>query len=101
MRGKCIYENANVALDQTEYQKRYDGLVHSYDEAKLDTITEQIVDKKARKATIEGFLKILQEQDRLVTEFQPNLWCGLLDFVTVHFADDVRITFRNSTEIKA
>lgn len=31
---KCIYENAHVALDQTEYQKRYDGLVHRYDEAK-------------------------------------------------------------------
>lgn len=65
------------------------------------TITEQIVDKKARKSTIEGFLKILQEQDWLVTEFQPNLWCGLVDFVTVHSADDVRITFRNGTEIKA
>ena len=100
---KCIYENAHVALDQTEYQKRYDGLVHRYDEAKakFDTITEQIVDKKALKSTIEGFLKILQEQDRLVTEFQPNLWCGLVDFVTVHSADDVRITFRNGTEIKA
>ena len=99
---KCIYENAHVALDQTEYQKRYDGLVHRYDEAKaqLDAITEQIADKKARRATIEEFLKVLQEQDGLVTKFQTNLWCGLVDFVTVHSADNVRITFRNGMEIK-
>lgn len=100
---KCIYENAHVALDQAEYQKRYDGLTHRYDEAKakLDAVTELIADKKARRATIEEFLKGLQEQNGLVTEFQPNLWCGLVDFMTVHSADDVRITFKNGMEIKA
>ena len=92
-----------MAFDQTEYQKRYDGLVHRYDEAKakLDAITEQISDKKARRATIEEFLKVLQAQDGLVTDFQTNLWCGLVDFMTVYSADDVRITFRNGMEIKA
>ena len=93
---KCIYENAHVALDQTEYQKRYDGLVHRYDEAKaqLDAITEQIADKKARRATSEEFLKVLERQDGLVTEFQTNLWCGLVDFVTVYARNDVKITFK-------
>lgn len=100
---KCIYENAHVALDQTEYQKHYDGLVHRYDEAKakLDAITMQIADKKARRATIEEFLKVLHEEDGLATDFQANLWCGLMDFMTVYSADDVRITFKNGTEIKA
>lgn len=97
------HENAHVALDQTEYQKRYDGLVHRYDEAKvkLGAITEQIADKKARRGTIEEFLKVLREQDGLVTDFQTNLWCGLVDFMTVYSADDVRITFKNGAEIKA
>lgn len=27
---ECIKENAHVALDQAEYQKRYDGLVSSF-----------------------------------------------------------------------
>ena len=31
---KCIEENARVALDQTEYQKRYDALVERFDKAK-------------------------------------------------------------------
>ncbi len=29
----CINENAHVALDQTEYQKRYDALVARFDKA--------------------------------------------------------------------
>ena len=32
----CINENAHVALDQTEYQKRYDALVARFDKAKGD-----------------------------------------------------------------
>ena len=74
-----------------------------YDEAKakLDAVTEQIADKKARRGTIEEFLKVLREQDGLVTDFQTTLWCGLVDFMTVYSADDVRITFKNGTEINA
>ena len=28
---QCIYENAHVALNQTEYQKRYDGLTERFE----------------------------------------------------------------------
>lgn len=31
---QTIYENAHVALDQTEYQKRYDGLTQRFETAK-------------------------------------------------------------------
>ncbi len=100
---KCIYENAHVALDQVEYQNQYDNLTNRYEDAKskLDAISEQIADKKARKAIIEELLKVLQEQDGLITEFQPNLWCGLVDFMTVYSTDDIRVIFKNGQEIKA
>ena len=41
---QCIYENAHVALDQTEYQKRYDGLTERFEKAKarLDAVTAEI-----------------------------------------------------------
>lgn len=72
---QCIDENAHVALDQSEYQKRYDGLVTRFDKCKsrLETITEQISDKQARRATIKAFLIDLQQQDGLVTKFTPTL----------------------------
>lgn len=42
-----INENAHTALDQEEYQRRYDSLVERFDTAKadLELTTEQIKDK--------------------------------------------------------
>lgn len=39
-------------------------------------------------------------QEALVDKFEPELWRGLLDFVTVYARDDVRFTFKDGTEIK-
>lgn len=36
-----------------------------------------------------------------VSTFDTALWCGLVDFVTVHSKDDVRFTFKNGQEIRA
>ena len=38
---QCIYENAHVALDQTEYQKRYDGLTERFEKARPDWTRSQ------------------------------------------------------------
>ena len=52
------------------------------------------------RATIEAFMDTLAQAD-LMEKFDPALWCGLVDFVTVYSKDDVRFTFRNGMEIKA
>ncbi len=31
---QCVNENARIALDQTEYQKKYDGLADRFDRIK-------------------------------------------------------------------
>ncbi len=99
---KCIYENAHVALDQEEYQKRYDGLTTRFNTAKVrfDAVKDAIHGKQSRRATIEAFLAALAEAN-LVDKFDAPLWCGLVDFVTVHSKDDVRFTFKNGQEIRA
>ena len=99
---QCINENAHVALDQAEYQKRYDGLTERFDRAKYrsEAVTGEISDKQARKATIDVFLSELKRLDG-VTEFQPALWYSLVDFMTVYDKNDVRVTFKDGTEIQA
>ena len=99
---KCIYENAHVALDQMEYQKRYDSLTARFDTAKtrLEEIEAAIADKKSRRAAIEAFLDTLTKAD-LMERFDPAFWCGLVDFVTVYDKEDVRFTFKDGQEIKA
>lgn len=99
---RCIYENAHVALDKAEYQKRYDGLTERFDTAKAryEALAETIRRKQSRKATIEAFFEALGNAE-LVDKFETTLWCGLLDFVTVHSKDDVRFTFKNGQEVRA
>ncbi|MCI9081816.1 MAG: recombinase family protein [Lachnospiraceae bacterium] len=98
---QCISENARVALDQTEYQKKYDGLSERFDRVKerLDETTHAIAEKKARRGTIERFLAEL-EQGEMPAEFRERLWMNLVDHVTVFGKEDVRFTFKDGTEIK-
>ena len=97
---QCINENAHVALDQADYQKRYDGLTDRFNRAKarLEVVNGEINDKQVRQATIEAFLGELKRQDG-VTEFQHALWYSLADYMTVYNKDDVWITFKDGTKI--
>ena len=97
----CIYENAHVALDQKEYQKRYGTLSDRFDKAKarFEEIEEAIGSKLSRRVAIETFLNNLRDAN-IVDNFEVSLWCGLLDFVTVYSRDNVVFTFRNGTEIR-
>ena len=68
--------------------------------ARLEAVTGGITDKQVRQATIETFLDELKRLDG-VTEFRLALWYSLADFMTIYDKDDIRITFKDRTEIKA
>ncbi|HOQ38614.1 MAG TPA: zinc ribbon domain-containing protein, partial [Acetivibrio sp.] len=99
---QAIDDNAHFALDQGEYQERYNGLVDRFDLAKArhTAVTEEITDKQTRLSTINTFLGTLSKQDNLLTEFDEKLWCSLVDYATVYDKDDVRFTFKDGTKIK-
>ena len=97
----AINENARVALDQTEFQNRYESLVKRFDDgkAKHDAVCAEMNDKRIRRTTVESFLADLAKRDTLLTEFEPEAWHSLVDFVTVYEAEDIRVTFKNGKEI--
>lgn len=72
---QCLNENAKVALNQEEYQKRYDGLVQKFNatKASLETVSEALKDKVTRRKTMERFLLDFKKQDTLLTDFDPLL----------------------------
>ena len=76
---QCISENAHVAQNQKEYQKKYDALYDRYDKVneRLDKVSTKIMERQAKCELIEAFLKDLGEMD-----------------------EDVQFTFKNGTEIK-
>lgn len=96
-----VAENAGIAQDQDEYQKRYNGLVERYDAAKAryDEVVGSIVAKEAQSERLSGFIKALQAQDGILTEFDERLWSSMVDFVTVDRNKEMAVTFRDGTEI--
>ena len=99
---ECIKENAHVAIDQAEYQKRYDGLVARFDKAKArhTEVTDLIAECTARRHQIETYLRELRNREPL-TEFRETDWLAMVDYITVHSKKDIRVTFKDGTEIKA
>lgn len=97
---ECIRENAHVALDQAEYQKRYDGLASRYDKAKdrHDEVTELIAERISRRKRIELYFRELRKREPLET-FRDEDWLSMVDHMTVYSKDDIRVTFKDGTEI--
>ena len=101
MTQNLVAENARVAQDQEEYQKRYDSLVLRYETAKknYDELAAKIEQKEARGERIQRFIKILREQDGIITEFDDALWGSMVEFVTI--GKECRsVTFKDGTEIQ-
>lgn len=97
----AINENAHVALDQKEYQKRYDELASRYDgvKAEHDKVAGQIATLISTKTAAQQFIGTLRGLPQKVTAFNPETWGKLLDHATVYTDGSVRFTFRNGIEI--
>ena len=65
MIADVIGENARIAIDQTDFQSRYEALVKRFDDAKekYDAVCAEMDDKRIRRATIEQFLADLAKRD--------------------------------------
>jgi len=103
MTQNIVNENARIAQDQDEYQKRYNGLVDRYNTAKsrYDEVVRSIAAKEAGSERLENFIRELKKQNGVLTEFDERLWSCMVDFVTVGRKKELTVTFKDGTEIKA
>lgn len=100
MTQNLVAENARVAQDQEEYQKRYDGLVQRYETTKkeYDELVDKIEQKEAHGERIRQFIKTLKDQDGIITEFDEALWGSMVELVTIS-RKKRSVTFKDGTEI--
>lgn len=96
---QMIRQNATVAQDQADYNRRFDSLSKKFKdaEAKKAAVTQQISDILDRRGTMEDFLRILKQQDGEITAFSEKLWCGLLDYATAYADGRLSFTFKNGS----
>lgn len=100
---QCIAENARIAQNQADYEKRYNALAQRFDKAKaqLDEVEDGIVAKQAHREMMQNLIDTLEEMPEAVDRFDEGAWYALVDYVTIFSKDDVRFTFKNGMEIKA
>ena len=99
---KAIEDNAQKAMDQQEYEKKYTSLCERYEAARqrLVEIEALRLERNAKRTKIAMFLETLNGQTELVTEFDEEFWYSTVDFVTVY--EDMRMvfSFRDGNEIE-
>ena len=90
-----IRENAAIAIDQEDYRRRFSEMSERYDEAKnrYENLKAAISEKNTRLATIDDYMKLLKKQGDKIPEFSAELWCGMVESVTV-YKDKTIFTFR-------
>ena len=98
----CISENARIAQNQADYQKRYDEMVSRYEEAKAkyDAAIRDIQANNAKAERLDAFAKALENRAEALTEFDEGLWGTLVEHMTVYGKRDIGITFKDGNEIR-
>ncbi len=99
----AVAENARVAQDQDDYNKRYNALVERYDrlKAQYDEVSTAISDNEARYEQMGRFITVLKDQEGVITEFDDALWSSLVEKIVVKSKEDVTVVFKDGTEMKA
>nr|DAN14081.1 MAG TPA: integrase [Caudoviricetes sp.] len=82
---KCVEENAHTALNQIDYQQRYNTLVERFENARmrLKKINTERIKRAAKRAHINSFIETLEHSNRLLTDFDEDVWCAIIDKVIV------------------
>lgn len=98
-----VAENARVAQNQDEYNKRHNSLVERYDKLKkeYDTVCAAISEKDAKYEQMGRFITVLKDQSEFISEFDEALWSSMVEKIVVESKDDVMVVFKDGTEIKA
>ena len=99
----AVAENARVAQDQDDYNKRYNALVERYDrlKAQYDEVSTAISDNEARYEQMGRFITALKDQEGVITEFDDALWSSLVEKIVGKSKEDVTVVFKDGTEMKA
>ena len=96
-----IRENARVAQDQTMYLKQENEIRARYLEkqGELEKLDEQIVERDGKRRILEGMIQVVCGINGEQTEFDEDLWSGLLDRIVVKVDGQVVVVFKGGIEI--
>ena len=99
--NSLIKANAKTAQDQEEYLKSENQIRLKYQEVRdrLADTNNKIELKQNQKTILLNFMKNLDGVDGEFTEFDEDLWSGLLDYILIKEKEHYTVVFKNGTEV--
>ena len=98
---KCVEENAHAAIDQAEYQKRYNALVEEYENIKnrMTEIEESFQENSAKRTEIRTFMQTLKDKEDLLTVFDESVFTATVEKIIIISKTRIKIVFKDKSEI--
>jgi hypothetical protein len=100
--SELVSDNAHRAQDQTLFNERYNELNGRYEKVKaeLENIEVRRVNRLAKRENIQQFIDTLKNRDKLLTDFDEQLWRATVESVVVHSKTDFEIKFKDGQIIR-
>jgi exonuclease VII large subunit len=97
-----VADNAQRFQDQNEYRAQYAEMEQRYEsvKAKLAELEEQKQSRLVRREKILQFIETVHQRETLLTEFDEALFRATVECITVHTVADIRVKFRDGSEVK-
>ncbi len=98
---KHLERNAYTALNQEEYENKYNELANKYEQVKnrVEEVEKKIFSQNIKVENINEFIKRLEKYDALIAEFNEELWNGVINLMTIKSNDDVIFEFKDGTKM--
>lgn len=98
---ELIAENARVAQNQDDYNRRYDEAFSHFEttKAERDALAAEIRQRGIRRREFERFITTLETLPDEVTDFSEDLWGSLVEYLTVYAKGDLRFTLPCEVEM--
>lgn len=94
---RLIYENSRKAIDQEEYNKKYNSYTEKYKKIKneLSALEMKKQELKVRKDKMTVFIDNLKNVDGAIQEFDDRLWYMMVEKVIIHENGEKEFQFKN------
>ncbi|MEF9989694.1 MAG: zinc ribbon domain-containing protein, partial [Christensenellaceae bacterium] len=100
---KIIFENAQMIMNQTEFNAKNDEYLKRYKQAndKITELTEKQRKQKAKALLLDRFALKLQAQSEVIEKFDIDLWTATIHYVTATKTGKLIFVFKDGTKIES
>lgn len=99
---KAIYENAHIAINQSEWQECNNGYLKRYRKAteRVAELEDLKREKQSKNQTLESFVRNLELRKDALEEFDERLWMAAIDRILISPAGKMTFHFKDGTEVR-